>query len=177
LVLARIKRATVNFRTEAVKKACMYRVALIVLIVLCPFMVPAQESPPMVEILSKDDTQAMFAMTEEQWLANVQGNVASRMARPIGTPESGVGMAMSTAEGDILMVRPSYGENKQNPQFIQVTVGYLDPRSALPTGAALNEAIQAAQAQMKPEYDVIGNVERISGGVSMFFISTESKPR
>lgn len=74
-------------------------------------------------------------------------------------------MAMSTAEGDILMVRPSYGEDKQNPEFIQVTVGYHDPRSALLTDAALNKTIQAAQAQMKPEYDVMGTVERITGGV------------
>ena len=131
----------------------------------------------MVEILSKDDAQAMFAMTENQWLANVQGAVASGMAKPIGTPESGVGMAMSTAEGDILMVGPSYGEDKQNPEFIQVTVGYRDPRSALFTDTALDETIQAAQSQMQPEYDVMANVERITGGVSIFFIITESKSR
>jgi hypothetical protein len=155
----------------------MYRVTLIVLIVLFPFMVLAQESAPMVEILSKDDAQAMFAMTEVQWLANVQGAVASGMATPIGSSESGVGMAMTTAEGDLLIVRPSYGEDKQNPEFIQVTVGYRHPRSALLTDAALNETIQAAQAQMKPEYDVMGNVERITGRVSIFFIITESKQR
>jgi hypothetical protein len=119
----------------------------------------------------------MFAMTEDQWLANVQGAVASGMAKPIGTQESDFGMAMSTAEGDIWMVRPSYGADKQNPEFIQVTVGYRDPRSALITDAALNEAIQVAQAQMKPEYDVMGNVERIAGGVSIFFIITESRHR
>ena len=156
----------------------MYHVTLIaVLVVLFPFKVLAQEPAPMVEILSKDDAQAMFAMTEDQWLANVQGALASGMAKPIGTPESGVGMAMSTAEGDILIVRPSYGEDKQNPEFIQVTVGYHDPRSAVLTDAALNEAIQAAQAQMKPEYDVMANVERITGGVSLFFIITEGKHR
>jgi hypothetical protein len=54
------------------------------------------------EILSKDDARAMFAMTEDQWLANVQQAVTSGIAKPIGAPESGVGMAMSTAEGDIL---------------------------------------------------------------------------
>jgi hypothetical protein len=94
----------------------------------------------MVEILSKDDARAMFAKTEDQWLANVQGVVASGMAKPIGTPESGVGMAMRTAEGHVLMARPSYGEDKQNPDFIQVTIGYLDPRSAPLTDAAVNEA-------------------------------------
>lgn len=60
----------------------MYRVTLIVLIVLLPFMVPAQESTPMVEILSKDDAQAMFAMAEDQRLANVQGAAALGMAKP-----------------------------------------------------------------------------------------------
>jgi hypothetical protein len=156
----------------------MHYVALIaVLVVLFPFKVLAQEPAPMAEILSKDDAQAMFAMTEDQWLANVQGAVASGMAKPIGTPESGVGMAMSTAEGDILMVRPSYGEDKQNPEFIQVTVGYRDPGSALLTDAVLSETIQAAQTQMKPEYDVMGNVQRITSGVSIFFIITESKHR
>ena len=156
----------------------MHNVALFAaLVALFPLIILAQEAEPMAEILSKDDAQAMFAMTEDQWLANVQGAVASGMAKPVGTPGSGFGMAMSTAEGDILMVRPSYGEDKQTPEFIQVTVGYRDPRSALLTDAMLQETIRAAQAEMKPEYDVMANVERIAGGVSIFFIITESKRR
>jgi len=69
----------------------------------------------------------------------------------------------NTPDGDLLMVRPVYGENEQTPNFIQVTVGYRYPRSALLTDAALKDAIRAAKAQMMPDYDVIGSIEELTG--------------
>ncbi len=153
----------------------MYYVTVITaLAALLPFKVLAQE-PTSVEILSKDDTQAMFAMTEDQWLANVQQAVASGIARSMGTPEVGIMMAVSTAEDDILMVRPSYGENKQKPEFVQVVVGFRYPRSELLTKEKLKEAIHVAKEQMKPEFMVIGHVEEIADGISIDFIIDEKE--
>lgn len=128
-------------------------------------------------ILSKDDARVMFSMSKDQWLANVQQAVTTGVANAMGTPETGLGMATSTPGGDLLIVRPNYGENDQKPDFIQVTVGYREPRATLLTDSVLEDAIQAARAQMEPEYDVIGTVERLPGGVSVFFIITEERPQ
>lgn len=154
----------------------MKRIALAV-VLLFPLVAFSQEPAPTVEILSKDDARAMFSMTKEQWHANVRQAVAAGMARSMGTSETGFGMAMSTPEGDLLMVRPDYSKNEQKPYFIQVTIGYRDPRAEHLTDSALKDAIETAKAQMEPEYDVFGRVERIQGGVSTFFIITEKRPK
>lgn len=145
--------------------------------VLFPLLAFSQGAVPTVEILSKDDARELFSTTKEQWLARVRLTVAAGMARPMGAPETGFGMAVTTPEGDLLIVRPSYGMNEQKPDFIQVTVGYRHPRGALLTDSLLKEAIQTAKAQMEPEYDVIGNFERIRGGLSVFFFITEKQPK
>ena len=93
----------------------------------------------------------------------------------MGTLETGFGMAMKTLDGDLLLVKPVYGATESAPDFIQVTVGYCYPRSALFTDVALKDAIRAAKAQMMPDYDAIGRVERIQEGVSVFFMITKNK--
>lgn len=145
--------------------------------VLFPLLAFSQGAAPTVEILSKDDARELFSTTKEQWLARVQSTVAAGMARPMGDPETVFGMVVNTPEGDLLMVMPSYGKNEQKPDFIQVSVGYRYPRAALLTDSVLKEAIQAAKVQMEPEYDVIGNFERIRGGLSVFFIIAEKQPK
>src|SRR3546814_10573040 len=74
---------------------------------------------PTIEILSKDDARAMFAMTKNQWHSNVYQAVSAGMARPMGTPETGYGMAMNTPDGDLLVVKPVYSKNELTPDFIQ----------------------------------------------------------
>jgi hypothetical protein len=81
-------------------------------------------------------------------------------------------MDMVTQAG-LLSVKPDYfGEGK--PERIQVTVGYPCPTpkhlSEALSEAALNDAIEAAVEQMKPEYKVIGHVERIVQGTLVRFI-------
>ncbi len=144
------------------------------MLLLLPVTVVAQEATPTIEILSKDDARAMFAMTKDEWIANLHQAVAAGAATPMGTPETGLGMAMNTPDGDLLVVRPIYSENEQTPDFIQVTVGYRYPRSTFLTDAALEDAIQAAKAQMMPDYDVTGSVEEMIGGISVFFIITKN---
>jgi hypothetical protein len=103
------------------------RLLLALLALLFPVRTFSQA--PAVEILSKEDARTVFSMSKEQWLANVQQAVVAGAARPMGSRENGIGMAMSTPDGDLL-VRPSYGDNNQRPDFIQITVGYRNPRVA-----------------------------------------------
>lgn len=150
---------------------------IVFITVLFPLLAFSQGTAPTVEILSKDDARELFSTTKEQWLARVRLTVTAGMTRPMGAPETGLGMVVNTPEGDLLMVMPSYGKNDQKPDFIQVSVGYRYPRAALFTDSVLKEAVQTAKVQMEPEYDVIGNVERIRGGLSIFFFITEKQPK
>jgi hypothetical protein len=145
------------------------RFLLALLTLIFPVRALSQPIAPAVEILSKEDARTMFSMSREQWLANVRQAVAAGAVKSMGSPEMGIGMAMSTPEGDLLMVRPSYEDNNQRPDFIQVTVGYRNPRAVLLTDSVLQDAIRTAQQQMKPDYEVIGNVERLPRAVSVFF--------
>lgn len=140
---------------------------------LLPFMAAAQEPAPAIEILSKDDAREMFAMTKQEWVVNVQRAVAAGVATSTGTPETNFGMAMTTMGTDLLLVTPSYGEDGRKPEFIQVVVGYRDPTAQHLSDAALKEAIETAREQLAPEYDVIGDSERLEGGASVWFIITE----
>ena len=152
----------------------MCRLLLLALIVLVnsALGVFSQE----VEILSKDDARELFSMTKDQWYSNVHEAAAAGAAEAVGTPETGLGMAMSSPGGDLLIVKPNYGDNPQKPDFIQVTVGYREPTAAFLTDPGLEDVVEAARAQMGPEYDVIGNIERISSGLAMFFVITEKRP-
>ena len=111
-------------------------------------------------------------MTRAQWVVNVREAVIAGAATAMGTPETGLSMAMSRPTGE-LMVRLDFSAQALRPDFIQVTVGYHYPTAAALTDAALNDAIQAAKRQMAPEYEVIGNVERITGGAIVLFIIVE----
>ena len=144
------------------------------LILLFPAVALAQQQAPAIEILSKDDARLLFTMTEEQWQANVRQSVAAGIAQAMGSPETGVGMVMVTAEGDLLVVRPLYVRDAATPDLIQVTVVYRDPRAAFFTDTVLEEAVAAAKQQMKPEYYVTGSVERTDDGVSVFFNIVEN---
>ncbi len=80
---------------------------------------------------------------------------------------------MTTMGTDLLLVTPNYDEDGRKPEFIQVVVGYRDPTAQHLSDAALKEAIETAREQMAPEYDMIGDSERLEGGVSVWFIITE----
>lgn len=125
------------------------------------------------EILSRDDAREMFSMTKQEWLINVQHAMNIGIARAMGTSETNVGMVMETRDGDLLIVRPSYGDSEKKPDFIQVTVGYRDERASLLSDSALGDMIEITKSQMKPEFTVIGSFERMTSGLSVFFIIAE----
>lgn len=132
----------------------------------------AQGGAPDLEILSKDDARAIFAMTRSEWVENVQRAVTAGAARAMGRPESGgVTMVMTSQAGE-LFVRPDYSD-EGTPDFLIVTVGYRSPTVEPLTDAALNDAIERAKRQMEPEYEVTGRVERLEGSLAIFFTITE----
>ena len=149
-------------------------VLMLVVVLYLPTATYSQDIASDIEILSKDDARAMFAMTRIQWVENVRRLVISGVTKAMGSPETGLAMATTTPTGQ-LMVRPDYSGEGRKPYLVQVMIGYRYPMSALLTDSALNDAIQASKRQMEPEYDVIGNVERIRGEVAIFFIITEKK--
>src|SRR3546814_21079143 len=88
------------------------------MMLLLPATAVAQEATPTIEILSKDDARAMFAMTKNQWHSNVYQAVSAGMARPMGTPETGYGLATNTPDGDMPVVKQVYTKNKITTDFI-----------------------------------------------------------
>lgn len=130
------------------------------------------QEPAKIEILSKDDARAIFAMTRAEWVENVRRAVMAGAAKATGSPDSG-GVTMHTSnQTGHLSVRPDYSDDGR-PDFILVTVGYRAPTAGLLSDAALDEAIEQAEKQMAPEYEVMGTVERLDGGVAIFFTIME----
>ena len=162
------------FNAERIVTVRRLAVLTFVALLNLPTATYSQEGASDIEILSKDDARAMFAMTRAQWVENVRRAVIAGVARAMGSPETALAMATTTPTG-VLFVKPDFSGEGRKPDFIQVTVGYRYPKSALLTDSALNDAVQASKKQMEPEYEVIGNVERIQGEVAIFFIITEKK--
>lgn len=137
---------------------------------------PGQESKPPTEFPSKDDARLMFGMTRDQWSAKVATAVESGAARVTGNPETGYGMAMDTAEGDLLVVWPIYTTTELKPGAIQVTVGYRQPRAGRFPTPTFEEAIATVTEQMAPEYFVSGEVKATPGNITIVFIIVENTP-
>ena len=124
------------------------------------------------ELLSKDDARAIFAMTRAEWAENVRRAVATGAARATGKSESGGVTMVTTTQAGELFVRPDYSDEGR-PDFILVTVGYRSPPAELLSDASLNDAIELAKRQMEPEYEVTGRVERLEAGAAVFFTIME----
>jgi hypothetical protein len=127
-----------------------------------------QETPAELEILSKVDAIRLFGLTRSEWLQNVRSAVAAGSAMQTGDA-IGIGMTMQTKDGDLLTVRPDYSNGDGKPAFILVSVGYRAGRANRLTEQGLRDAIAAAKRQMAPEFDVHGDIERVAGGVALFF--------
>ncbi len=122
-----------------------------------------------IEILSKEDARSMFTMSCDQWNENVRQAVAAGISQASGDPESGLSMWIVTPQSYLLGVRPEYIEDSLHPNFIQVSVGYRDPVPTVLNDAALKQIIEVTKKQMEPEYDVIGDVDRVPDGISLHF--------
>lgn len=127
-------------------------------------------TPVELEILSKADALRLFGLTKQQWLQEVRAAVAAGSAMQTPTTSPFIGMSHRTPDGDLLTVRLDYSQGDARPSFIQVVVGYPPARAGIVTDRALQDAIAAAQRQMAPEFEVIGNADRIGGGVGLFFM-------
>jgi hypothetical protein len=141
-------------------------------IFLSPITAMGQRGALDLEILSKDDVGAIFAMTRAEWTENVRRAVMAGAASATGSPESGLAMVTNTGAGE-LFVRPNYNDQGR-PDFIHVTVGYRSP--TVLTDAVLNGAIKLVEQQMEPEYEVTGHAERLKGGVAVHLVITEREP-
>lgn len=131
-----------------------------------------------IELLSKRDAVRLFGLSKTQWAQEVRRAVVTGPARQTpGGDQNLVGMFITTAEGDLLTVRLDYSQGDRRPGFIQVAIGYKPDRATLFDGQDLDDIIAAAQRQMAPEFDVIGNVERTEGGLAFFFTILEKKQR
>jgi hypothetical protein len=123
-----------------------------------------------IQILSKADALQLFAMSKQQWLQNVAGVVGAGLGTRSG---DGTGLSIKTPVGYVI-TRPDYSRGNSRPAFLQVTVAY-PPAGPIPsfTDAMANELIVKTQQQMAPEFDVLGNMERVQGGLAFFFIISE----
>lgn len=116
----------------------------------------------------------MFQMSRTQWEANVARASAARQAKPFGTKDSGIGLATETPDG-ILIVRPIYTDNALRPGALQVSVGYRPGTAGSKrSDTDVGEILAAVKKQMSPEYSLIADFERISGGLTISFMIMEA---
>lgn len=126
-----------------------------------------------IEILSKADAVRLFGLTKDQWLQEVGRAVASGVAQRTPGDQRFTGMATTTAKGDIVTIRLDYSKGDERPSFIQVILGYRSHRARLFNDRDFPDLLAAAQRQMAPEFDVIGNAERLEGGLGVFLTILE----
>ena len=123
-----------------------------------------------IEILSKEDAHAVFAMSQADWLANVDQAVQLGAASPWGDEATGLGMATLTEDGDTLIVRPLYEGDPARPAAIQVVVGYRGVRASNIDDAGARDVVRGAARQMAPEYQVVGEFQRTDDGLMILFM-------
>lgn len=143
-------------------------VVLFVGLVLAVPLQAQQAAAPKLHMLSKADAAAVFAMTSEEWQANVAAAVQNGVAQPVGAPGEGpYGMAMRNAEGDLLVVSAAYPDGPQAPAFLQVTVGYSGARAEAIGPKDVARLLMAAERTMAPEFKVLGRHDEIEGGLTI----------
>jgi hypothetical protein len=123
-------------------------------------------------ILSKYDAAMLFKTSRQDWNLNVEKAVKSGIAKATGGKHSGYVMHTFFPNW-ILSVGPNYSI-PQRPNFIQVTVGYREPIASQMTSNELEKTITKSQKELSPDYVVTGTVERLNGGVAIFFSITDS---
>lgn len=142
--------------------------------VFLPALAFSQEASPTIGMLSKDNVQALFSMTQVQWRANVRRTVAAGAGSAMETPETGVALVTRTPEGDLMVVRPLYTSGTAKPGRIQLTIRFGGARAELFTDAVLKEAVLMARLRMEPEYDLIESVDRTERSVFVVFDMLEN---
>lgn len=130
----------------------------------------AQQGAPMIRILLKSDADEIFRTTREEWVTKVDVMVTAGAAKARGTPEADLTMVLGTDVGALLTILPAYRKREDRPEFIEISIGYRNPKAALLTGPLLEDAIQVGKEQLRPEYAVTGRYERDDDGITVFFV-------
>ena len=151
----------------------IFKAIFVTIILLLASAVVAQSADR--QILSKDDTRAIFAMSREQWEANLSAAIALGQAQPYESAEDVTGMLTEHFGGTIMIVRPLYDIGSPRPMAIQVIVGYQKPLSYALTDAGLAATIDSARRQLAPEFDVLAHVMRHEAVVVVIFVINETK--
>ena len=126
-------------------------------------------------ILSKSDTQAMFAFSRSQWEANVAAVVAAGLGEAIGSPKTGIALSLKTPVG-VVQTLPIYVGSDAKPNTLQVTVQYRRPAVWLLSDAGAQASIAKAKQEMLPEYTASGDFKRFEGGLTFVFTISEASP-
>jgi hypothetical protein len=131
-------------------------------------------SQTQIEILSKEDTRAVFAMNREQWERNSEAIIAQGRAIPWRIPGEVTGIIIEQPGGMSVWTRPLY-ENAESPKpmALQVLTAYREPLAGTLADRVLREAVVEARRQLAPEYHVDGKVERVPQGVFISFMILE----
>ena len=142
------------------------------IVIFCLTTIPtsshSQDAPKNSDmILSKKDAALMFTLQRSEWNSNVEAAYKSGIAKAMGVAERGYGMVTPHPSG-FMIVSPDYS-SAGYPDFIQVTVAYRSPLAQKMTDAFLEEIILKAKTELAPKFEVIGDVNRLKGGVGIFF--------
>ena len=117
-------------------------------------------------ILSKEDSAQMFAMSEAQWVANVEMLKATQIGDYRVAPTGEYTLYMRPdPSGGLLVVSPSYRpSNKSRPWKLSVTVIADTSTSSLlyeaMTEDAVEDLLQTTMRDMTPEFSVMGYMVR-----------------
>lgn len=83
-------------------------------------------------------------------------------------------MSILTPHG-LVTTRLDFSQGDGRPTFVQVAVAYPPgQRQPALTEALAKEMMADVKRQMAPEFEVMGEIERIHGGLALFFIITET---
>ena len=116
-------------------------------------------------LLSKEDAAQMFAMSETQWVANVETIKASQLGdyQIAPTGEYTLYMRPDTSAG-LLAVSPSYASDKSRPWKLSVSVNANTPNASSLYTAMTEEDVehilQTAMRNLAPEFPVMGYMVR-----------------
>jgi hypothetical protein len=144
-------------------------------VLMLSFAAPVVAGPFEDAILSKSDTQAMFALSRSQWEANVGAHVVTGLGRAMGSPKTGIGLSTETPLG-LLEVLPIYVDSDAKPKAVQIIVGYRPQAAALLSDASLQHTIALAKQEMLPEFLIRGDFKRFEGGLVIYFSILEARP-
>ena len=102
-----------------------------------------------------------------EWNVNVESAVRAGVAKSVGTPEKGLGLATFNPTG-FMIVRPSY-ESSNAPDFIQVSVGFRGTGAMKMSLETLQETVEKARSELYPYYKVVGRAENLKQGTAVYY--------